>query len=85
MILGVFWILAELERDMIRERTSMWKLRKAKEGYYVWWWKPALGFKFIKEWKWTKLQIIEEEQKLVNTIFELYVNEKNHLVKYQKY
>lgn len=35
MILGVLGVIAELERDMIRERTILGKRRKANEGFYV--------------------------------------------------
>ena len=45
-ILQIMWAIAELERNLIRERTIMWKLSKAKEWYFVWWGMPPLWYNF---------------------------------------
>lgn len=79
MMMSIFSILAELERNLISERTSRWKLMKAEKWYYVWWWIPPLWYAFERTSLWIKLKVIEEEKKLVNRIFELYVKDKKSL------
>jgi len=76
MILWIFWVMAELERDMIRERTSSWKLKKAEQWYFVWWGWIPLWYDAIKDWVWTKLKVNKYEKKIINRIFDLYVNER---------
>lgn len=75
MMLWMLGCIAELERDTIRERTILGKKRKAENGYYVWWWTSKLGFDIIKEVWGCKLFINEEEAKLVQRIFTLFVKE----------
>lgn len=79
LMMWIFSILAELERDLIRERTSRWKVMKAEKWYYVWWWIPPLWYAFEKTSWWIKLKVLDEEKKLVNRIFELYVKDKKSL------
>lgn len=79
MILWIFWVIWELERDLIRERTSAWKLTKSRKWYYVWGWKPTLWYDFYNDWIWIKLKINKEEAELVKEIYKLYVEDKNSL------
>ena len=75
MVLWVLGCIAELERDMIRERSVLGKMRKAENGYYVWWWTGKLGFDIIKGAGGCSLSINEKEAKLVQRIFTLFVKE----------
>lgn len=65
MILGIFWILAELERDMIRERTMLGKKTKAANWFYVWWWIASLWYIIEKHKLWNHLLIDKEEAETV--------------------
>lgn len=72
--MGIIW---DIERENIRIRTIDWKKLKAKIGYYVWWWKTPFWYDLkVTPW-WKKLIINNKEAKIVNRIFDLYVN-KNH-------
>lgn len=44
-------------------------------GYYVSWWVTKLGYIMEKDWRWNKLNVDEEESKIVKRLFHLYVNE----------
>lgn len=48
IVLPIFWALAEMERDLIRERTMEGKRKKAQAWFYVGWWKPPFGYEFSK-------------------------------------
>lgn len=75
MMLSMLWVIWEMERDLIRDRTISWKIQKAKMWYYVWWWVAKLGYIMEKDWRWNKLSIDEDEAKIVKRMFHLYVNE----------
>jgi len=79
MILGIFWILAELERDLIRERTMLGKKTKSRKWFYVWWWVASLWYTIDKGILWNKLLINKEEAEVVKRIFDLFVNEKKSI------
>lgn len=79
LMLSIFWVMAEMERDLIRERTMNGKKKKASEWYYVWWWKAPLWYYFNKTTKWVKLKVNEDEKKLINKIFTLFSKEKKTL------
>lgn len=64
---------AELERDLIKERTRMGKYASALE--HKWPNKtPPLGYKVGDN---SKLEIVEEEAELVKRIFNMYIEEKS--------
>lgn len=85
MILGMLWVIWELEREMIRDRTAWWKLQKAKMWFFVWWWSSKYGFDIEKvEW-WKKLKVNEDEKKVILKIFDLYVNENKSIWKICEY
>lgn len=75
MMLSMLWVIWEMERDLIRDRTISWKVQKAKMWYYVGWWVAKLGYIMEKDWRWNKLILDEEEAKIVKRMFHLYVNE----------
>lgn len=83
-ILQIMWAIAELERNLIRERTIMWKLTKVKRGYFVWWGKPPLWYEYLSDWIWKKAHIIESEANIIKKIFNLYVNENKSLWEIKK-
>ncbi len=83
-ITGMLGVLAELEGDLIRERTTTWKTTKAQKGYYVggfvqYW------FYTEKDKFWTKLFVDKEEAKVVNKIFEMYVNDDKSICSISQY
>ena len=79
MLLSVLASIAEMERDLIRERTMLWRQTKAEQWYYVWWWSTSYWYDKIEEWIWKKLVINEEEAEVVKRIFDLFVNEKKSI------
>lgn len=79
MILGVLGVIAELERDMIRERTILGKRRKANQGFYVGGKIPKFGYDVIQTEGGKILRINESEAKLIQRIFDLYVNDGKSL------
>lgn len=72
LVLTLLWAIAEMEREMIAERTMEGKLTKARNGFYVSG-EPPYWYQKSKEWK---LEVNEDEAKIVNRIFEMYVNER---------
>jgi len=70
----IFWALAEFEREMIKARTIEWKIASARSGNYV---KPGVPYGYIKvpnpSGKWNKLEIVEEEAKIVKMVFSKFV------------
>lgn len=85
MALWMLWVIWELERDMIRERTAGGKLQKAKMGFFVWWGSCKYGFDIEKVDWWKKLKINEDEKKIILKIFDLYVNENKSIWKICEY
>lgn len=79
-----FWVFAELERDLIRDRTMEAKRTKAALGYYVWWWIPPLWYDFYHDWKWILLKVNKDEKRLVNKIFRLYTRDRKTLWEIRK-
>ncbi len=79
MILGMLWVIWELEREMIRDRTAWWKLQKAKMWYFVWGWSSKYWFDIEKVDWWKKIKVNEEEKKIILKIFDLYVNENKSI------
>lgn len=74
-MLWMLWVVAELERDMIRERTVQGKLTRADEWFYVWWWTAKFWYDIYDiNWR-KKLRVNQEEAKIVREIFNLYWNE----------
>ena len=77
MMLQMMWVIAELERELIKERTHSWILsvmKKWKWGRWLhpyWYTKDENGYLIIKE----------DEAKIVKMIFDLLVNEKYTLNK----
>lgn len=70
MMLWMMWVIAELERDLIKERTHSW-IMKIMKDWKLWRWKPAYWFNkengFLTE--------DSEERKAVELIFSMLVNE----------
>jgi len=70
----IFWALAEFEREMIKSRTIEWKIASAKVWNYVQWAAPYWYTKVKnKDWKGSKLKILENEAEIVKKIFEWFV------------
>lgn len=79
-----FWVFAELERDLIRDRTMEAKRTKASLWYYVWWWVPPLWYDFYNDWKGILLKTNKDEKRLVNKIFRLYTRDRKSLWEIRK-
>jgi len=77
---GTFWktvfnimlAFAELESNLIKERTILWKKQKAADGKYVWGWIPPYGY-WLDENR--ILLKNEDEAKVVKEIFQMFVSE----------
>lgn len=77
----VIGALAEMERKLIVEKTTLWKLEWVDKWNFSMWWKPS--FWFIKNPKTRKLEVNEEEAKIVKDIFDMYVNQNKSLWEFQ--
>ncbi len=76
VMLQFMWIIWDIERDNIRIRTIDWKKTKASQWYYVWWWKTPFWYDLHDTPWWKKLIVNSDEAKIVNRIFDMYVNQK---------
>ena len=73
----VIGALAEMERKLIAEKTALWKIEWVNKWFFSMGWKPSFGF--IKNTKTRKLEVNEEETKIVKDIFDMYVNQNKSL------
>lgn len=71
-MLGAF---ASMERDLIKERTILWKISKAREWYYVWGNMPPTWFTLDKQ---NKMIVDEDESKIIKEIFNLSIEWKSN-------
>lgn len=72
----IFWALSEFERNMIKTRTTEWKMASARAWNYIWNWIPYWYDKIPNEWwKWSKLKKIKKEAIIVKRIFFLFIYE----------
>lgn len=79
VMLQFMWIIWDIERDNIRLRTIDWNITKARQWFYVWWWKTPFGYDLHPSIWWKKLKVNTDEAKVVNRIFDMYVNKGNTL------
>lgn len=70
MMLQMMWVIAELERELIKERTHSWILAVMKKWK---WWRGLYPYWYKKD-KEGYLIIDEEESKVVKMIYDLLVN-----------
>ncbi len=77
--ISFMWMVSSIERENIRLRTANWKVTKAKNKFYVWWWKSAFWYDFVEEPGWIKVAINEDEALIVNRIFDMYVKKRKSL------
>lgn len=78
-MLSILWVIAELERDLIRDRTMAWRKEKADKWYFVWWWAVSYWYLKYDEWEWKKIKINLEEAEVIKRIFSMFVNEKKSI------
>lgn len=79
IMLQFMWIIWDIERDNIRIRTIDWKVTKAKQWYYVWWWKVPYWFRLEGTPLWKKAYVNKDEAIVINRIFDLYVKKTKSL------
>jgi len=75
MTLQMLWVIGELERDLIKERTQSWVIATMKKG--KWWrWCVPYGYKKNEDWF---LEINKEEAEIVKFVYHLLVEEGQSL------
>lgn len=78
----IFWALAEFEREMIKSRTTEWKIASARRWNYIWY---GIPYGYDRDTshtqKWTRLKIVPEEAEIVKSIFHWYLHEDYHFAK----
>lgn len=74
LVLTILWAIAEMERAIIEERTTEWKISKSQKWYYVYWNVPFWYNKY-NDWVWNVYKVNEKEAELVKKIFDLFVNQ----------
>ncbi len=67
----MLWVFAELERDMIHDRTSAWR----RESLSSWTWLQPRQYGYLKNNDTGTVQVIEEEARVIQRIYELLVYE----------
>ena len=73
MMLQMMWVIAELERELIKERTHSWIL--ASMNKWKWWrWQCPYWFRKNKDWY---LEVDLEENKIIKFINKLLINEES--------
>lgn len=75
LVLTLLGAISEMERDVITERTSEGKLSKALQGYLVYGNSVPYGYKKVHDGHGNKLAVHEEETKIIQEIFNMYVLE----------
>lgn len=75
LVLTVIWAIAEMEREVISERTSEWKISKALQGYFVYWKNVPFWYCLENDWRWNKLVVLDEDSEVVKRVFNMFVNE----------
>ena len=73
LVLTLLGAISEMERSVITERTSEGKLSKALKNYVVYGNSAPFGYKKVSDWHGNKLEIHEEEAKIVQEIYDMYV------------
>lgn len=76
LVLTLLGAIAEMEREVIAERTSEGKISKALQGYFVYGNHVPYGYKKEYDGKGNRLVLDDEEAKIVQEIFELFTKEK---------
>lgn len=75
LVLTLLGAIAEMERDVIAERTSEGKISKAMQGYLVYGKLVPYWYKKVHDGKWNRLTLNPEEAEVVKEMFELFVKE----------
>jgi site-specific DNA recombinase len=69
-MIGILAVFAQLEREQIKERMTMGREARAKEGYYTGSGMRMIGYDYID----SELIINEYEAMLVNEVFSMFIN-----------
>ena len=69
-MIGILSVFAQLEREQIKERMSMGKVGRAKEGRWIGTHKPPIGYRYIDG----ELVVDPYEAEIVRIIFQRYVD-----------
>ena len=68
-MIGILSVFAQLEREQIRERMTMGKAGRAKEGKWMGSWKPPIGYRYADG----ELTVDPYEAEIVKLIFDRYL------------
>ncbi len=74
LVLTLIWAIAEMEREVIAERTYEGKISKVMQGYLVY--GRYVPYGYVKSWdeKGYKLALHPEDSEIVKDIFDMYVH-----------
>jgi len=75
LVLTIFWAIAEMERETMKERMWEGRISKALQWYFVFWTAP-FWYETYEDWKGLKLRINEDEAKTVKMIYDLFINQE---------
>lgn len=73
-MLGMLWVFAELERDMIQERTLSGRIEMLKA-----WWRVQNKYWYTRDEKTNRPSINPKEAKIVEEIFDMFVYERKSI------
>lgn len=72
LVLTLIWAIAEMEREVIAERTHEGKISKAMQGYMVYGKYVPYGYMKLWDGKGYRLALHPEDSKIVKEIFDMY-------------
>jgi DNA invertase Pin-like site-specific DNA recombinase len=81
-IFNIMMAFAELESNLIKDRTIMGKSERAKQGKYVWGGIPPYGYYVDEE---RVLHVKDDEAKIIREIYDLFLNKKKTVNEISKY
>lgn len=81
-IFNIMMAFAELESNLIKDRTIMGKSERAKQWKYVWWGIPPYWY-YVDEDR--VLHIKEDEAKIIREIYDLFINKGKSVNEISKY
>lgn len=80
-MIGILSVFAQLERDMIKERTSDGRLERAKQGYFHGGGYAPIGYDYVDG----ELVIDEYEAMQIKEIYQLFLEKKMSITKIRSY
>jgi site-specific DNA recombinase len=80
-MLGIMWVFAELDREMIQEKMASWK----QEAMAQWVWSQSVVYGYKQDKKTKKVEIVKEQAEIVQIIFDMLLNQGKTVTEIRNY